>query len=582
MANTASHRIIRFGIMCSGTRFQAWQAACLRKLLAIDGVKPALLIVDADAKERRDTHWLARLLKDSSHWLWHAYSASVRAVSKATRRVDMSDDFAGVPAIQCKVRLQGKYSQYFQAEDVAAIRRSNLDFILRFGFNIIRGDILHAARFGVWSFHHDDEEKYRGTPPAFWEIYTDDDVTASILQRLTDRLDGGIILRKGFFKTIKTSFVRNRDTAFFESADWPATVCLDIQRGNAEYIDGVPSSTAAPVLHSPNNVQMLAFALKILRNIAGEIARQKLTAEKWNIGVVDSPITVFLNPSVKQEVHWLPTSRYYRFVADPFGVRKEGALCVLFEDFNYYRSKGRISSLRLGNGATAVAENALEESFHLSYPFLIEHEGAIYCVPEASQANRVVLYRADDFPRRWSYIATLIDNFAAVDPTVVRYGGRWWLFATNQKDGNNHKLSIWHAPDLVGPWTPHALKPAKVDVRSARPAGTPFFHEGILYRPAQDCSATYGARVVINRVLKMTPYEFAEEVASVVEPDDRLYRDGIHTLAAVSDVTLVDGMKRVFIGRNLSMTIHKFRRVSRVPLSRGGEGLPALLSAPRL
>ena len=31
----------------------------------------------------------------------------------------------------------------------------------------MRESDLRAARFGVWSFHHDDEEKYRGAPPAF-------------------------------------------------------------------------------------------------------------------------------------------------------------------------------------------------------------------------------------------------------------------------------------------------------------------------------------------------------------------------------------------------------------------------------
>jgi len=86
--------------------------------------------------------------------------------------------------------------RYFNAEDVATINKKDLDFILRFGFNIIRGEILNAARYGVWSFHHDDERKYRGSPPGFWELYYRDPVTGSILQRLTDRLDGGIVLKR--------------------------------------------------------------------------------------------------------------------------------------------------------------------------------------------------------------------------------------------------------------------------------------------------------------------------------------------------------------------------------------------------
>jgi len=44
--------------------------------------------------------------------------------------------------------------------------------------------------FGVWSWHHGDEDKYRGGPPAFWEIVNADPVTGALLQRLTERLDG--------------------------------------------------------------------------------------------------------------------------------------------------------------------------------------------------------------------------------------------------------------------------------------------------------------------------------------------------------------------------------------------------------
>ena len=44
-----------------------------------------------------------------------------------------------------------------------------------------------------------------------------------------------------------------------------------------------------------------------------------------------------------------------------------------------------------------------------------------------------------------------------------------------------------------------ALAAVKTDVRSARPAGTPFVYQGELYRPAQDCSRTYGGSIVIHR-----------------------------------------------------------------------------------
>jgi hypothetical protein len=88
----------------------------------------------------------------------------------------------------------------------------------------------------------------------------------------------------------------------------------------------------------------------------------------------------------------------------------------------------------------------------------------------------------------------------------------------------------------------------KIDVRSSRPAGAPFRVDGALYRPAQDCSSTYGARVNINRVAALSPTEFREEVAASVEPDARGdYPGGLHTLSRLGGRTLVDGKRSVFV-----------------------------------
>ncbi len=38
--------------------------------------------------------------------------------------------------------------------------------------------------------------------------------------------------------------------------------------------------------------------------------------------------------------------------------------------------------------------------------------------------------------------------------------------------------------------------------------------DGALYRPAQDCSVTYGGAVVINRIDRLTPEEFSEQPVS--------------------------------------------------------------------
>jgi len=208
------------------------------------------------------------------------------------------------------------------------------------------------------------------------------------------------------------------------------------------------------------------------------------------------------------------------------------------------------------------AGEAIEEPVHLSYPYLLEHEGEIYCVPESAAAREVRLYRGAPFPSRWVRVATLLRDFPAADSTLFEHEGRWWLFCCNAEDGRWSKLFAWYADDLLGPWRPHAQRPLKIDIRSARPGGTPFTHAGALYRPAQDCSRVYGGRVVIQRVLELTPTSFAEEPVRFVEPDPRgPYPHGLHTLSRAGRRTLVDGKRHRFCWQG-------FVERSRVPLSR--------------
>src|SRR3990170_2959561 len=129
----------------------------------------------------------------------------------------------------------------------------------------------------------------------------------------------------------------------------------------------------------------------------------------------------------------------------------------------------------------------------------------------------------------------------------LQYEGVWWLISTDQ--GSYFNLFVWYAPDLLGPWKPHAANPVKTDIRSVRPAGTPFMYNSYLYRPTQDCSRTYGGRTVLNRVTRLTPTEFKEELAAVIEPyTNSPFPDGVHTISAVGDITLIDGKRFIFIG----------------------------------
>lgn len=285
--------------------------------------------------------------------------------------------------------------------------------------------------------------------------------------------------------------------------------------------------------------------------------------DHWNVGIVDAPISTFLKPHPDVTVRWLPPPARGTYRADPFGVVRRDGTEIFFEEYRFRSGKGVISHLRADGGAGFAAPSvALDLPVHASYPFLLEHGGSVYCVPETSSGAEIAIYEATDFPDGWRKAAILVPGVAGVDPTIVEHGGKFWLLCTELGGGPFSQLRIWYASDLFGPWTPHPANPVKTDPRSARPGGTPFRVNGDLYRPAQDCSSTYGGGVTINRVVTLTEEAYREEPVATLRPfREGRYTRGIHTLSALGNRTLVDGKCLAFnrseMGRNLRESVRE-------------------------
>ena len=371
---------LRFGIMCRDARhFPAWEAECIRRLIASGHAEPALLIRDVTPEPPREPQSVQMRARATLHRLWDERWVRPRLAS--LRPVDLSAELAGVESIDCAVTTRGAYSQHFTDADVATIRARELDFILRFGFNIIRGEILDAARFGVWSYHHDDERRYRGGPPGFWEIANGDSTTGAILQRLTDRLDGGVVLHRGVFGTCGGSWTHNIDRAFFGAADWCARVCAEIVTGQTQRLRGAPSTTTAAIRRAPTNAEVARCWARMGAHIARKLGELLFHVDVWNVGVTagDHGVERILRDGAldARAITWCPPHARGRFIADPFAFTDgAGQARLLVEDYDH-AGKGRICELRpprRGDGARLELTAALETEHHLSYPCVFAHD----------------------------------------------------------------------------------------------------------------------------------------------------------------------------------------------------------------
>ena len=360
------------------------------------------------------------------------------------------------------------------------------------------------------------------------------------------RQPDGPVIKEGRLQTLTWWRGELLDHLLIDVASWPAIAALERLDPNSDAQHGRPGAwglaerRASSTPHAGVSMPVLVAGAAGRRIIAA--SRSMLRRPEWNIGIIEAPIERTLTPTTPPPITWLPT-RPGHYAADPFAVERDGVLHILFEDFDHSLGIGSIYGRSIfGDGRVSEPRRAIETGVHASYPFLIEHEGSVFMLPETSASNELVLYEAERLPDRWRRVATLLSGIPAVDASVIHHEGRWWMFATRADHGDNHSLFIWHASELSGPWSPHLANPVKTDARSSRPAGTPFVVDGTLYRPSQDCSRVYGGRVVVNRVEVLTPRAFRERaVASMGPQPDSPYPDGLHTLSAAGRRTLVDG-----------------------------------------
>jgi hypothetical protein len=247
--------------------------------------------------------------------------------------------------------------------------------------------------------------------------------------------------------------------------------------------------------------------------------------EQWTIGIYrsNSPfhfntLQGWLNPRFRaQDVTDVPA----KFVADPFLIRDGKKWDLFFEVYN--------NATQQGDLAVATSKNLwkwnyqkviIDEPFHLSYPYVFKADDGYYLIPESFEANSIRLYKADEFPTKWSFVKTLIEGRDYVDNSIVFFNSKWWLFSSVT---SNDKLYLHYADSLLGPWKEHPMSPiVSGDVHKSRPSGRLLVVDGQLYRFTMDVKPPSGThRVMAYAITDISPTRYAEKLAQdtpVLEP----------------------------------------------------------------
>ena len=277
----------------------------------------------------------------------------------------------------------------YTEEDLNKIESLNLDLLIRGGSGILRGRILEICHKGIISFHHADNDVNRGGPPGFWEVFNKQKRTGFIIQLLNDELDGGDVIFKGFFAT-SFLYTLNLANLYTKSNVFLHKAIESLAEENYQPRIHLKKPYAYPFYTTPTLTQQLRYVISTIRTLSCK-AYWKLMARNYRWGVAYQfvenwdEVTLWLSTRIKNPPN--------HFLADPFIWHRDGSHYCFVEDYNYKTDFGCISVYEITKDGHKELGVALKESFHLSYPFLLESNGELYMCPETSQSNSIRLYK---------------------------------------------------------------------------------------------------------------------------------------------------------------------------------------------
>jgi len=468
----------------------------------------------------------------------------------AIETIDAKELLAGVEVLRVHPRRE-RFSDYIEGDELKSIRARDIDVLVRIGFRILRGGILGSARYGVWSYHHGDNRVNRGGPAGYWEVMESSPESGSVLQILTEDLDGGIVLYRSYSTTNDMSLTDNRSNVDWKTLHFIPRKLKELhEEGEETFFARVKEKNAYPqwydrrLYKAPTNGER---GVLLWKKLLQKVRRKWDSTFYFRQWMLLYDIREGISTSLWRFKHITPPKD--RFWADPFVVARDNKYYIFIEEFLYAQQKGHISLIVMNkDGSWESPVRVLEAPYHLSYPFILEFEGDLYMVPESMGNGTVELYKCTAFPRKWEFQKNLMENCQAVDPTLIQWQGKWWMFV-NQIETEG--ISSWdelflHYSDspLSENWIPHKRNPIVSDVKSARPAGRLFVHNGRLYRPSQNCSRHYGYGFNICEITKLTETEYEEKIVSVVEPKWDKNIVSTHTISYEDGLTIIDGELR--------------------------------------
>lgn len=392
------------------------------------------------------------------------------------------------------------------------LKKLDLDVLLRFNKKILKGEVLNINKFGILSLHHGDDMKYRGGPSGFWEVYNKEPNSGFIIQQLTENLDNGNLLYRGKISTEKT-WLLNRAELNLRSYFYFKKILINLAFNQKlpSFIKNAPYTDK--IYKNPTNYQLTKYVFMRIKNKLNDLNFNNKN-NRYQVGFQKTPWG-----NLEYRKSTFIENEKGTFNADPFVVNKDNKNYCFVECFNYAEKKAKINVYELSEKGYVFLGTALEESFHLSFPFIFEFNNEFYMVPESSKNRDIRLYKCLDFPLKWKLQEILIEDIDAADTMIFHKNNKWWMM-TNEDPlklaNHNYQMNIYYSDNLLnGEWIAHKNNPIIMDATKARNAGL-LLDEDNVFRVSQAFGfyKKYGENFSINKIELIDVNSYSEKTFS--------------------------------------------------------------------
>ena len=283
-----------------------------------------------------------------------------------------------------------------------------------------------------------------------------------------------------------------------------------------------------------------------------------LNNQNWNIGFANTTPEELVKHKGIGKVEWLKHPYKDRFFADPFIYSANNKEIVVFvEELEFSKPVGRLTELVVDAKSKKLIRKytLLELDTHLSYPAILRQGNDIFVCPENGTSGKLSLYKYNSEIHKLEFVSVILEESLA-DATIKQVGDKFYMFATKFPN-TQEDLFLYQSSRFDGMYKEIGL--ISKGRANARPAGDIFEAEGVLYRPAQNCSKCYGGATEIMQITKCEDGWFEEKHLFSLLPTSFRYNLGLHTLNFHESIGVIDGYGYLYpiVGR----VLHWIRRV---------------------